>query len=113
MSDRAKLVVGIATILPLAYVLVFFVWVLHVFVSQMVLGGEVTPLIPPWLFIPTCCVVVWAMGLTVFYYRNVNSNARVPSDKRPKWTELILFGSIITMPVYWYLFLWRQPGGHG
>ncbi len=48
------------------------------------------------------------MGLTVFYIVNVFRNDRVDKDKKVLWAVVIFMGNMIAMPIYWYLYIWRE-----
>jgi hypothetical protein len=48
------------------------------------------------------------MGLTVFYMVNVFRNDRVDKDKKVLWAVVIFMGNMIAMPIYWYLYIWRE-----
>lgn len=47
--------------------------------------------------------------LITIYLVNVYRNVSVDKDKKILWTILILFGSIVAMPIYWFLFIWKDP----
>ena len=49
------------------------------------------------------------MGLTGFYIYLAVINRRYSDQMRLMWTLLILFGSLIVMPIYWYLNIWKDP----
>lgn len=48
------------------------------------------------------------MALTVFYMVNVFRNDRVEKDKKVLWAVVIFMASVIAMPIYWYLYIWRE-----
>lgn len=47
--------------------------------------------------------------LLIIFLINVLGNDRVEKEKKIIWALLIIFGSIVAMPVYWYLFIWSEP----
>ncbi len=49
------------------------------------------------------------MGLMVFYIVNVFRNDRVDKDKKALWAVVLFMGNMIAMPIYWYLYIWREP----
>jgi hypothetical protein len=53
--------------------------------------------------------MLWIMALTVIYIVNVFKNDRVDKDKKALWAVVIFLGNMIAMPVYWYLYIWREP----
>jgi len=45
--------------------------------------------------------------LMAIYIVHVFRTDRVPRDKRALWVAVLFFGSIMSMPVYWYLYIWK------
>jgi hypothetical protein len=33
----------------------------------------------------------------------------VPNDKKALWAAVLFFGNMVALPVYWYLYIWREP----
>jgi hypothetical protein len=46
--------------------------------------------------------------LLVIYIRHVFKTDRVPQDKKSLWAVVLLLGSMIAMPIYWYLYIWPE-----
>lgn len=77
-------------------------------------GGEESG--PPFFFAVFIALhlftMLWLMGLTVFYMVNVFRNDRVDKDKKVLWAVVIFMGNMIAMPIYWYLYIWKEvPAG--
>ena len=53
--------------------------------------------------------MLWIMALTVFYMVNVFRNDRVEKDKKVLWAVVLFMGNMIAMPIYWYLYIWKEP----
>ena len=47
-------------------------------------------------------------ALTAFYIVNVFRNERVDKDKKVLWAVVLFMGSVMAMPVYWYLYIWKE-----
>lgn len=47
--------------------------------------------------------------LLVFYMIRVFKNDRLTKWKKAKWLATLYLGSMFTMPIYWYFFVWREP----
>jgi hypothetical protein len=47
--------------------------------------------------------------MLVFYIVDCWRNSRVAKNQKALWTVVLLAGSYLAFPVYWYLYLWRQP----
>jgi len=98
-----KLALGAATLVPILYVLSFFL-----FLDRP--GAKV-----PFLQAIHVWVIVLALGLMFFYLVDVFRNPRVPRDKRVLWAAVLLLGSLFVEPVYFWLYIWKdrqsaQPG---
>lgn len=52
--------------------------------------------------------MLWIISLTIFYMANVFRNDRVNKDMKVLWAVVLFMGSIIAMPIYWYLYIWRD-----
>lgn len=101
MRKIVKVLVGIATLWPLLYLVLFMLTILgSVFRTFAV---PFTILVPLHLL-----TMVWLMGLTAFYIVNLMKNERLDRDKKILWAVLLFMGNMVTMPVYWYLCIWRE-----
>ena len=51
----------------------------------------------------------WIMALTIYYMVNVFRNDQVDKDKKVLWAVVLFMGNMIAMPIYWYLYIWKEP----
>jgi hypothetical protein len=94
MTKPLKLLLGIGTAIPLAYVLfILFVFsdfhydtIFRIHLSIMALYGI----------------------LLIVYPLDVGRNARLPDDKRALWRALVFVGSSVAQLIYFCLYIW--PG---
>lgn len=117
MKKPGKVILGVATAMPLVYLGVFAVLFLSLFLS--VATGHLPPGTktsgggPPPAFIAMfalqCVMMTWTVVLLVIYIRDVFQNPRVAPDKRALWAVVLFLGNTIAMPIYWYLYVWRDP----
>jgi hypothetical protein len=49
------------------------------------------------------------MALLTFYIVHIFKNSAIAGDKRTLWAVVLFFGNVIAMPVYWFLYVWREP----
>ena len=49
------------------------------------------------------------MALLVFYIVDIFRNNRVEKDKKALWAIVILMGGAIAMPIYWFIYFWKEP----
>jgi hypothetical protein len=110
MQKPGKLFLGVVTLWPLAYMILFFVFIF----STILFGG---PGGSPGAFPPSFVIIfglhlltmLVIMGLTIFYMVDVFRNDRVDKDKKVLWAIVIFMGNLIAMPIYWYLYFWKEP----
>ncbi len=111
MKKTTKILLAIATIFPFLYMIFFFV-VIFSSIFLMPADGSSEGGVFPNLFmiiVPLhLLTMLLIMGLTVFYMVNVFRNDRVDKDKKVLWAVVIFMGNMIAMPIYWYLYIWRE-----
>jgi hypothetical protein len=49
--------------------------------------------------------------LMAFYIVHLFRTDRVPNDKKALWAVVLFLGSLLAMPVYWYLYIWPKANG--
>lgn len=47
--------------------------------------------------------------LLIFYLTHLITKTSLPRRQLTIWTFALFFASVVAMPIYWYLFLWRIP----
>jgi hypothetical protein len=113
MQKPTKVLLGLVTLWPFLYLLLFFVVIFSTIVFVPGPGGEESgppPLIA--LILPLHLLTMLAvMALMTFYILNVFRNDRVDKDKKALWAVVLFMGNMIAMPVYWYLYIWREMPG--
>lgn len=125
MKKSGKILLGLATLWPFVYMIFFFMFIFSMFLfiptapppgSGSGLGPGSGPSGPPMFFFVIfplhLLTILWIIALTVFYMVNVFRNDRVNKDMKVLWAVVIFMGSMIAMPIYWYLYIWREetPG---
>lgn len=107
----AAAALGVLTLLPLLYLVVF---VTYFFPTLSSLGhpGGIAEEYYFDLFNLTfrlwAAAIVLALALLVFYGVFAHRANIVPIEKRSLWVIGLLVGHIIVMPVFWYLYVWRR-----
>lgn len=107
MSKTLKLLLGIVTFWPAAYMVLFFGFIFSTifFIS----GGDGENLGPPFaiIFILHFLTMLVIAALTVFYIVNVFRNERVEKDKKVLWAIVLFLGNVVAMPIYWWVYIWK------
>jgi len=107
MKKPVKIILGVATLWPLLYMGFFFVS----FFLPFFAFGPGLPASFEVLFLLHCFTILWTLVLLIIYIVNVFTNDRVEKDTKALWAVVVFMGNVIAMPVYWYLYIWRQPKG--
>lgn len=110
MNKSLKILLGLATLWPFVYIILFFLFIFSTVLFMPSSGAEGSG--PPFFFMAFMAVhlftMLWIMALTVFYMVNVFKNDRVEKDKKVLWAVVLFMGSMIAMPIYWYLYIWKE-----
>jgi len=48
------------------------------------------------------------LALLVIYIMHVFKTDSVPQDKKALWAVVLFLGNMIAMPIYWYLYIWKE-----
>lgn len=112
MKKPTKFILGIATLWPILYMAIFFIFVF----SQVFLFPQKeapSPSGPPTRFLVIFglhfLTMLWIFVLLIIYIVNLFRNERVPQDKKALWAAVLFLGNMVAMPIYWYLYIWREP----
>jgi len=106
MSKSRKTVLGILTIWPIFYMLLFIIFTFTL--SLIKLSGE--PPLGLFIIFPIHVLTMILIPVLLFVYiKNAFKNERIPQDNKLLWALVIFFGNIIAMPIYWYKYIWKEP----
>ena len=117
MKRPAKLLLGALTIWPIIYGMLFLCSVFGLILWQVSHPNPPPPR-------PPTAPPVWVIGLVaahlgtilemfalgVFYMYHLYHNDRIENQLKAFWAVIIFLGNMIAMPVYWYLYVWRDGG---
>jgi TRAP-type C4-dicarboxylate transport system permease small subunit len=111
MSKPKQLLLGVLTIWPLAWTVIFLVVVgsliLTTMSSSTTMPSNQSPAWFPLMFLLQFLTIILIFVLLFIYIKNVFRNDRIPQNKKTLWAAVLFFGSIIAMPIYWYLYIWK------
>jgi hypothetical protein len=54
--------------------------------------------------------VLYGFLLWALYLFCLHRSKAVPAAKKAAWHGFLLFGSLLAMPIFWYLYMWRPSG---
>jgi cytochrome bd-type quinol oxidase subunit 2 len=93
-------VLGLLSILPLAAVpLSLFVLFPQVANTAAAAGRS---------FLVEGVLIMAGFLVMAFYVAYVWRSRRVPRAQKRMWSMLIIIGSVFTMPVFWFLYIWKD-----
>ena len=111
MTKPAKIFLGVLTIWPVLYIFIFIFTVISM-VFTMQEPPDQSSTIPAaflLIFLLHLLTMFMVVVLLIVYIMNVFKNDRVDKDKKALWAVILFMGNIFAMPVYWYLYIWREP----
>lgn len=117
LGKPAKIVLGIATIIPIAHIVCFVATIVVVVVMNFygkAPSKDAMRYIFPVLFVAHAGVILLILGLGASYIVHVFKADRIPESRKLLWAVAIFMGGPIAMPIYWYFNIWREPaaGSH-
>ncbi len=111
MKKSNKILLAMASLWPFVYTTLFFVFMFSSFFFLPHNGSSddgVFPYLFMIIFPLHLLSMLLIMGLNIFYIVNVFKNDRVDKDKKVLWAVVLFMGNVIAMPIYWYLYIWRE-----
>ena len=112
MSKPIKLLVGLLSVWPILYIVLFFALIASSFawMSRTDAAPAGPPAGPPAvfaaLFVGHLATILVIFGLFAFYIVYLFKTDRVPQDKKGLWAAMLFLGTILAMPVFFYVYIW-------
>lgn len=112
MTKSRKILIGIGVIWPFLYFAFFLIVILVTVLSVRDNPDSMPSTFPTVFFVimPLHFLTIFLiLGMTIFFIVNLFKNPNIPEDKRVVWAILLFLFGLFTMPVYWYLYIWKEP----
>src|ERR1700741_863120 len=107
-SSPVRLLAGVATLLPWAYMLYFFNQMSPLPSPQSISTEEFHRFFRIHLMVTFIIFAILA-GFIIYLFRT----DRVPQSKKALWAVVLFMGNMVSMPVFWYLYVrpaqWQDP----
>ena len=103
MSKAAATLVGIVTLLPITYAILFILESILLIAGTDRLSSQSFAI----LAILHVSVILLSWVLLGFYIWHLFKTELVPNDMKALWAVVLFLGNMLTMPVYWYLYIWK------
>lgn len=112
MSKPTKIILAVLTAWPAVYMLAFMGLFIYLFVTVAIVNQPSAPDHFPLVFsvigILHILTMLELIGLLIFYVVHLFKYPHFTQDRKMLWLLLLIFTGIFSMPVYWYLYIWRQ-----
>ena len=106
MSRTKALALGALTIWPVVYTLLFMG--MMAYMALFTANGSMPPFLAL-IFVLHLLTMLEVFVLLVFYVVHLFKTAAIPQDKKALWGVVLFLGNVLSMPVYWYLYIWNPP----
>jgi len=122
LKKSTKIWLGIATIWPIVYMLLFFVVIFSVVIvgafnpdSPAPVDNSPASILFPigfmGFFVLHMLTIMGMLALTVFYVIRVFKTEQLDQNMKIMWMLLFFFMGMIAQPLFWYLYIWREAPG--
>jgi hypothetical protein len=110
LSRPIAVLIGVFTAWPIVYMFLFFAFILGSFM-RMASTKEPEGVFKSFqvLMAAHLGTMLIMVALLAFYIVHVFKNPALAGDKRVLWAVVLFMGNVIAMPVYWFLYVWREP----
>jgi hypothetical protein len=112
VGSARKLLLGLATAWPLAYLVLFTRTLVDVALAGFVappelVGGSLAAVAA--LFAVHLGTLLLIVALGAWYVKDAFRSPHVPESRRVVWVVMNVVGGFLAQLPYWYLFVWREP----
>ncbi|MCX7425729.1 MAG: hypothetical protein NTW96_08930 [Planctomycetia bacterium] len=118
MSKGKAVTLAVFTVWPFLYMILFMCMIFGMMISDFSGGGPSSgpPTIIMIIFPLHFLTMLDIFALLVIYIVHLFKTDKVPQDKKALWAVVLSLGNMVAMPIYWYLYIWREhtrvtPGG--
>jgi len=109
LSPRTKKLVGIVTAWPILYIAFFMVFMFMSVFADLFGGRDFMFDAFDYIFAVHFLTMLMIFGLIAFYIVYIFKTDRVAADKKALWAVVIFMGNAIAMPIFYYLYIWKEP----
>lgn len=108
MNKNQAVFLAVFTAWPLIYMGLFLFLTIFMVISNIVSPSEKIPQFFVYILPIHFLTIFEIFGLIIFYIIDIFKTNRVDNDKKALWAVVIFLGNIFAMPVYWYLYIWKN-----
>jgi glucan phosphoethanolaminetransferase (alkaline phosphatase superfamily) len=117
MSPGKKIIIGLLSLLPIAFFVVYFIQFYSFFVEMVERRAyyeteqpdprEFLRSFMPF-FILIIVKVLISIGLLIYFLINAINNKKIDTGERIVWIITFVLVGFIAFPLYWYMRIWRD-----
>jgi hypothetical protein len=110
MSRGKAITLAVFTVWPIVYMLIFMSAIFGMMIAELAGRGHSSgpPTLIMIIFPLHFLTMIEIFVLLAIYIVDVFKTDRVPQDKKALWAVVLFLGNMIAMPIYWYLYIWRE-----
>lgn len=108
-SRAVVILLGGLTLWPFLYIGLFFAFTVFSFVGLQSADGQQAADLFKYIVPLHCGTMLLMFGLVGVFVFHLFRTDRVAADKKALWAVVLFLGNMMALPIYWYLYLWRQP----
>lgn len=110
LSKTKKAILGILSFWPLAYFILFMLFILSCILADTSSSIELFTQLSLMIILPLhFLTILIVLGLTIFYLICIINTDLVPKNQKAIWVIALFFINILAIPSFWYLYLRREP----
>ena len=104
MTHMRKILLGIASWLPLASLTLFYVWWTRAADSEAMFEASPAPVIG------FAVAMLLGLVLVLFFVLRVVREPAMHGTRKLAWVIALSVAGVLALPAYWYLHVWQSPG---
>lgn len=113
LSKAAKVLLGLATLWPIAYMFLFIGFIFYQVFWRGFLHHDSFAGSPPPAFALILAAhfftILWIFALLAFYGTYLFKTDRIPADKKALWAVVLFMANMMAMPIFFYVYVWKEP----
>lgn len=114
LSKPSKIILGVLTLWPIIYPVLFIIFVIGTMLSSMPGMMRHDPDASAFpagfiiLFVFHLLTILSIFALLAIYFYYLYNTERVPADKKALWAVVLFLGSALAMAVFFCIYIWPE-----
>lgn len=115
MSISRKLLLGLFSLLPMLFLVIYFIVFFSFFIT--IIRNSHNPDLLPEMMLEhigsiiafMLLMVITKLGTLIYFIIHAVNNPAIDGTERIVWILVFIFAGMIGFPVYWYMRIWKTP----